>query len=95
MGRPLTPQSVLESVEYVLSEVPRLFGQRVRALEGLPFIVGMNPFIAKTLLAHQRAFQFLATYPPVKSLQDNANFTEQLEMLVQNHTNDIPIMDKG
>ncbi|KAI0085401.1 branched-chain alpha-ketoacid dehydrogenase [Irpex rosettiformis] len=95
LGQPLTPQSVLNSVKHVLSEVPRLFGQRVRALEGLPFIVGMNPFIAKTLVAHRKAFQLLATYPPVKSLGDNANFTEQLEILVQTHVNDIPIMAKG
>jgi len=94
-GRPLTPGSVLTSVEHVLSEVPRLFGWRVRALEELPFIVGMNPFIARTLAAHRRAFQLLATYPPVRSLGENAKFTEQLEALVQNHANDIPIMAKG
>jgi 26S proteasome regulatory subunit T1 len=75
--------------------VPRLFGRRVRALEDLPFIVGMNPFIAKTLAAHRRAFQLLATYPPIKSLEDNTRFTEQLEALVQDHANDIPIMAKG
>lgn len=94
-GQPLTPESVLSSVEHVLSEVPRLFGRRVRALEALPFIVGMNPFIARTLVAHRRAFQLLATYPPVKTLEDNARFTEQLETLVQDHANDIPIMAKG
>lgn len=95
LGQPLSSQSVLTSVEYVLSEVPRLFGQRVRALESLPFIVGMNPFIAKILVAHRKAFQLLATYPPVKSLEDNARFTEQLETLVQDHANDIPVMAKG
>lgn len=94
-GRPLTPESVLSSVEYVLSEVPRLFGRRVRALEELPFIVGMNPFIARTLAAHRRAFQLLATYPAVKSLEENVQFTERLEALVQRHANDIPIMAKG
>lgn len=94
-GRPLTPESVLNSVEHVLSEVPRMFGWRVRALEALPFIVGMNPFIARILAAHRRSFQLLATYPPVKSLEENARFTEQLESLVQTHANDIPIMAKG
>lgn len=94
-GRPLTPESVLNSVEQVRTEIPRLFVRRVRALEDLPFIVGMNPFIARTLAAHRRSFQLLATYPSVTSLEDNVKFTEQLEILVRNHANDIPIMAKG
>ena len=94
-GRPVTPQSVLDSVGYVLSEVPRMFGWRVRAFEELPFIVGMNPFIARILSAHRRSFKSLATYPPVTGLEDNARFTAQLEALVQAHANDIPIMAKG
>ena len=94
-GRPVTPQSVLDSVGYVLSEVPRMFGWRVRAFEELPFIVGMNPFIARILAAHRRSFKLLATYPPVTDLEDNARFTAQLEALVQAHANDIPVMAKG
>ncbi|KIP03899.1 hypothetical protein PHLGIDRAFT_110318 [Phlebiopsis gigantea 11061_1 CR5-6] len=94
-GRPLTPESVLTSVNYVLSEVPRMFGWRVRAFEELPFIVGMNPFIARILAAHRSSFKAIATYPPVKSLEENALFTERLEQLVQSHSNDIPLMAKG
>lgn len=94
-GRPLTSQSLLDSVHYVLSEVPRLFAYRVRNLEDLPFIVGMNPFISRILAAHRRAFQLLATYPAVQSVEENARFTQQLEALVQAHANDIPNLAKG
>ncbi|KAJ3550347.1 hypothetical protein NM688_g5092 [Phlebia brevispora] len=94
-GRPVTPESVLESVGYVLTEVPRLFGWRVRAFENLPFIVGLNPFIARILAAHRKSFKHLATYPSVKTLEENKMFTAQLEALVRAHTNDIPIMAKG
>lgn len=94
-GRPLTPESVQSSVEYVLSEVPRMFGWRVRAFEELPFIVGVNPFIARILANHRKSFKALATCPPVKSPEENARFTEQLEALVQGHSNDIPVMAKG
>ncbi|KAF7800277.1 hypothetical protein EIP86_011525 [Pleurotus ostreatoroseus] len=94
-GRPVTPESVLESVGYVLTEVPRLFGWRVRAFEGLPFIVGVNPFIARILAAHRNSFKLIANYPQVKTLEDNKIFTSQLEALVRAHTNDIPIMAKG
>ncbi|CAL1703903.1 unnamed protein product [Somion occarium] len=95
LGRPPTPESLLQSVNYVLSEVPRLFGLRVRNLEALPFIVGMNPFIARMLAGHRRSFYLLAKHPPVTSVEENAQFTRQLEALVQSHVNDIPVMAKG
>ncbi|KAH7906235.1 hypothetical protein BJ138DRAFT_1016546 [Hygrophoropsis aurantiaca] len=94
-GKPLTTDSILRSVSYVLSEIPRRLATRVRTLEALPFIVGTNPYIAKTLSAYRESFQFIATYPRVRSLEDNAEFTAQLDQLVESHRNDIPTMAKG
>ncbi|KDQ60566.1 hypothetical protein JAAARDRAFT_31532 [Jaapia argillacea MUCL 33604] len=94
-GRPLTPDSVLSSVSYVQNEIPRRLAQRVRSIEALPFIVGTNPFVARVLDAHRKSFLLLSTYPQVKSLGENAEFTSQLESLVETHANDIPTMAKG
>lgn len=94
-GRPLTPESVLVSVSYVLSEIPRRLATRVRSLEALPFIVGTNPYVASTLNAYRESFRWLATYPAVTNLAENARFVEQLENLVQSHANDIPTLAKG
>jgi 26S proteasome regulatory subunit T1 len=94
-GHPLTPESVLSSFSYVLSELPVRLASRVRSLEALPFIVGTNPYVANTLSAYRQSFQWLATYPPVQNLEENEAFTTQLEELVQRHANDIPTMAKG
>lgn len=94
-GYPLTPESILASVSYVLSEIPRRLATRVRSLEALPFIVGTNPYVANTLNAYRESFRWLATYPAVTDLVENAKFVEQLEELVQSHANDIPTMAKG
>lgn len=94
-GQPLTPESLLRSVSYVLSEIPARLARRVRALENLPFIVGTNPYVARTLTAYQDSFQFLATYPAVTTLEENAKFTAELNLLVDGHRNDIPTMAKG
>ena len=48
-ARPLIPDSALHCVWYVPSEIPRMLPKRGRALEALPFIVGMNPYIAQML----------------------------------------------
>jgi len=94
-GQPLTPESLLRSVSYVLSEIPRRLARRARALETLPFIVGTNPYVSKTLKTYRTSFQFLATYPPVTTLEENAKFTAELSQLVEGHRNDIPTMAKG
>ncbi|KAF5358047.1 hypothetical protein D9756_001788 [Leucocoprinus leucothites] len=94
-GRPVTPDSVLASVSYTLAELPRRLATRVRTLETLPFIVGTNPYISKTLNAYKDSFTWLATHDPVTSLPENEEFVEKLAGLVQHHTNDIPTMAKG
>lgn len=94
-GHPLTPQSVLDSVRYALHEIPRRLATRVRHLEGLPFIVGMNPYVSSTLQAYRDSFIWLATYPEVKNLEENEAFTAKLENLVENHANDVATMAKG
>lgn len=94
-GRPLTQDSVLASVSYTLAELPRRLATRVRSLEALPFIVGTNPYITKTLNAYKDSFVWLATHAPVTSLRENEEFVEMLAAIVHNHTNDIPTMAKG
>ncbi|KAJ7231445.1 atypical/PDHK/BCKDK protein kinase [Mycena haematopus] len=94
-GRPVTPTSVLSSVNFALAEIPRRLAKRVRSLEALPFIVGTNPYVANTLNAYRDSFELLTTFPAVSTLEENKKFTEQLEDLVHRHANDIPTMAKG
>ncbi|KAI9456219.1 hypothetical protein BJY52DRAFT_1204797 [Lactarius psammicola] len=94
-GRPLTAESVQTSVSYAQAEIPRRIATRIRSLEGLPFIVGTNPYIARTLNGFRQSFLWSATYPHVKNLEENAAFATQLEKLVRDHANDIPTMAKG
>ena len=94
-GHPVSPDSLLSSVSYALSELPRRLATRVRSLEALPFIVGTNPYVTKALDGYRESFQWLATHPPVTNLQENEQFVEQLAYLVQRHANDVPTMAKG
>lgn len=94
-GQPATERSVLDSVNIVLSEIPRRLATRVRSMENLPFIVGMNPFMSRTLDVHASSFHRIATYPKVTTLEHNEEFTTELERLVNSHVDDIPQMAKG
>ena len=94
-ARPLTPNSVLASVSYVQKEIPRRLAARINSLEALPYIVGTNPYIARTLNAYRRSFVWLATQPAVTTLEENKEFTASLAALVEGHANDIPTMARG
>jgi 26S proteasome regulatory subunit T1 len=94
-GRPVTPESVLKSFVYVKQELPRRLAMRVRAFEALPFIVGTNPYISKTLERFKASFEEISSYPLIKDTWENAQFVSRLERLVQSHANDIPTLAKG
>jgi 26S proteasome regulatory subunit T1 len=94
-GQPVTEQSVLDSVNYILSEIPRRLATRVCSMENLPFIVGMNPFMSRILDVHASSFYRIATYPKITTLEQNEEFTAVLGSLVDSHADDIPQMAKG
>jgi 26S proteasome regulatory subunit T1 len=86
---------VLESVAHVQSELPRRLASRVNAIQTLPYIVGTNPYIARTLDAYRKSFLWLVAQKKVQTLEENAKFTEHLATLVESHANDIPTMARG
>ncbi|KAG8877324.1 26S proteasome regulatory subunit 7 [Tulasnella sp. 332] len=94
-GEDLSPESVVASAHFVLSEIPRRLAQRVQSLDNLPFIVGTNPFIGRIHELYQDGFKTLATYPAPQNIEENWAFTRRLEELVGAHADDIPIMAKG
>jgi 26S proteasome regulatory subunit T1 len=94
-GQPLTSDSLLSSVNYVFEEIPRRLAMRVRSLEDLPYIVGLNPWISRVLQVHSSSFHRLATYPRVSTPEENNTFVTELEKIVNAHANDIPQMAKG
>ncbi|KAI0027413.1 atypical/PDHK/BCKDK protein kinase [Vararia minispora EC-137] len=95
LGRPLTSESILASAQIVQTEMPRRLAMRIRSLEGLPFIVGTNPHIARILEGFRKNFLWSASYPPITNIEENSVFTSQLENLVRDHANDIPTIAKG
>jgi hypothetical protein len=94
-GEPLTPKSLLLSASYTREELPRRIVRRVKALDALPFIVGMNPFIARNHELYCHTFETLATAAPIMDLQSNWEFVQRLEKLVRAHANDVPTLARG
>jgi 26S proteasome regulatory subunit T1 len=94
-ARPASEASVLASVAHVQAEVPRRLAARIASLEALPYIVGTNPHVARTLRGYRDSFVWLATQPPVRTLVDNGPFTQKLAAIVDKHADDLPRIARG
>lgn len=94
-AKPVTPQSVLASVAHVQRDMPRRLAMRITALEALPYIVGTNPYIARQLQHYRESFMWVASHPPVETLEENKVFAERLAGIVESHANDIPTLARG
>ncbi|EJU05310.1 alpha-ketoacid dehydrogenase kinase N-terminal domain-containing protein [Dacryopinax primogenitus] len=68
---------------------------RIRALESLPYIVGVNPFISRLYTIYRESLDALLREKEVTTLEENDEFVRRLQGLVESHANDIPIMAKG
>lgn len=62
LGDPLTEDYVLKSASYAQSEIPRRLATRIRSLEGLPFIVGTNPYVARIMEGFRKSFEGVARF---------------------------------
>ncbi|KZO97845.1 alpha-ketoacid dehydrogenase kinase [Calocera viscosa TUFC12733] len=92
---PVTPQYVLHSASLTLSALPPRMAARIRALESLPYIVGVNPFISRLYGIYKDSLAALVREKQVRTLEENEGFVRRLQGLVESHANDIPIMAKG
>lgn len=53
---------MLKSASYAQSEIPRRLATRIRSLEGLPFIVGTNPYVARIMEGFRKSFEGVARF---------------------------------
>lgn len=44
---------------------------------------------------YESSFQTLSAFPPIKTIEDNANFTRTLDELVEDHSDNVPELAKG
>ncbi|KAJ1916465.1 hypothetical protein H4219_003772 [Mycoemilia scoparia] len=93
--KPLTESQILESCQYTQNELPVRLAKRVVAFQRLPFIVGMNPYISRVYYQYYEAFERLRSFPPVKTLEDEADFTKALLRQTQLLADVIPTIAQG
>lgn len=65
------------------------------AHRALPFIVGRNPYIAQVYQLYESSFATLSAVKPIRTKEDNEEFTKTLDQLVEDHSQNVPVLAKG
>ncbi|ORX46339.1 alpha-ketoacid dehydrogenase kinase [Hesseltinella vesiculosa] len=90
-----TNERLLKSANYVRQELPIRIAHRLRDMQQLPFIVGMNSHILTVYQLYLDAFERLRCCKPIETLGDNARFCQTLQHSLQDHLVVIPHLALG
>ncbi|KAG2488120.1 hypothetical protein HYH03_013268 [Edaphochlamys debaryana] len=84
------PEKILKSGRYVQRELPKRLARRLLDLQLLPYIVVTNPHIKKVYNQYYVSFETLRRVPPIRTLEDNQEFSQLLRQHLDSHA---PMLD--
>lgn len=61
----------------------------------LPYLIVLNPSISQIYSIYFNSFRVVSQTKPPKTIEENAEFVEILDQLVQAHSDTIPILSRG
>ncbi|KAI8579526.1 hypothetical protein K450DRAFT_174931 [Umbelopsis ramanniana AG] len=94
-GRHMTDDRLIDSANYVRTEITIRLAHRIRDFQKLPFIVGTNPHIERIYRMYWEAFEKIRQYPAIKTLEDNEHFCDLLNGLLDDGLFVIPELALG
>jgi signal transduction histidine kinase len=107
IAKPTTPVSLeylleigkekdhLNVAQYVHHELPIRLARRVKAIQLLPFIIGINPHIRSIYDLYHTSFISILSLPEPVDQASQQLLATKLEELTESHVNVIPILAKG
>ncbi|KAJ2856728.1 [Pyruvate dehydrogenase (acetyl-transferring)] kinase 2, mitochondrial, partial [Coemansia asiatica] len=94
-GRQLTEDKLVASANYVRSELPVRLAHRISDFQFLPYIAGTNPHLKMVYDLYWRAFDEFRKFAPVKTLDDNRRFCDNVKRNLLEHSQVIPQLGMG
>ncbi|TPX69955.1 hypothetical protein SpCBS45565_g02073 [Spizellomyces sp. 'palustris'] len=94
-GRTLTEEKLLKSANYVRAELPVRLAHRIFDFQHLPFIVGTNPHIEHIYKLYWEAFETFRSIPQITTLEQNREFCDTVEHMLDTHLVAIPRLAMG
>ncbi|KAL9128720.1 MAG: hypothetical protein Q9217_002653 [Psora testacea] len=94
-GRTLTERRLLESANYVRTELPTRLAHRLRDMQTLPYVVVTNHHISHVYELYYKAFETLRKVPEIRSMDDNERYCKIVSQTLQEHLTVIPRLAMG
>ncbi|KAI5799165.1 putative pyruvate dehydrogenase kinase [Peziza echinospora] len=94
-GRNLDETRILNSANYVRTELPTRIAHRIRDMQKLPYVVVTNPHISHVYDLYYKAFENMRKVPEIKSIDDNDKFCAIVKKALKEHLSIIPNLAMG
>lgn len=94
-GQNINDDKLLKSANFVRQELPVRIAHRIRDLQNLPFVVGLNPNLEGVYSSYLDAFERVRRFAPIRTIDDNDRFCEFLSTLLASHWATVPRMMTG
>ncbi|KAF2663245.1 alpha-ketoacid dehydrogenase kinase [Microthyrium microscopicum] len=94
-GRTLTEDRLLNSANYVRTELPTRIAHRLRDMQTLPYIVLTNDNLSHVYELYYKAFERFRKIPEVKTIEQNDKFCAVVKETLKEHLTVIPRLVRG
>ncbi|XP_061351384.1 pyruvate dehydrogenase (acetyl-transferring) kinase, mitochondrial-like [Gastrolobium bilobum] len=89
------PKNLLISSQFLYRELPIRIARRVIELENLPYGLSHKPPVLKVRDWYLDSFCDLRSFPEIKNMNDEKEFTEMIKFIKVRHNNVVPTMALG
>ncbi|RWA04621.1 hypothetical protein EKO27_g10485 [Xylaria grammica] len=94
-GRSLTEARLLDSANYVRTELPTRISHRIRDMQRLPYVVVTNRHIGDVYELYYTAFDRFRRVKEIKTLEDNDEFCSVIAEMLRAHVDVVPKLAMG
>ncbi|KAI5780847.1 branched-chain alpha-ketoacid dehydrogenase [Geopyxis carbonaria] len=94
-SRHLDSKRIINSANYVRTELPTRISHRIRDMQKLPYVVVTNRHISYVYNLYYEAFESLRAVPEIKTEEDNDRFCEIINTALRDHLTVIPRLAMG
>lgn len=94
-GKSINEGRLIQSANYVRTELPVRIAHRLREMQTLPYVVVNQEGVADVYEAYWNAFDKFRRYPPITTLEENREFCRFVRSLLDEHKTAIPNLSLG
>ncbi|MQK21788.1 hypothetical protein EI013_25805, partial [Escherichia coli] len=91
-GSKPTDKNLLISSQFLHKELPIRIARRAIELENLPYALSQKPAVLKVRDWYLDSFRDLRSFPEIKNMNDEKEFTEMIKAIKVRHNNVVPTM---